>query len=125
MNKQEIEGLKSKVLAKVRADDVNGCWVWVGTTLQSRRKTYDQRCIVPSTRKRLRAPAYPMLKVGGRQVNVRRLVYTLWQVRPLLQGATVRATCGNSLCVNPLHLVRGERRASPGPPRKAAELILG
>lgn len=125
MTKQEIERLKELVLNKVKLDANSGCWVWVSNTHHSYRKTYDQRRIVPSTRRRLRAPAYPMLKVGGKQVNVRRLVYTLWQLRPLLLGATVKATCGNSLCVNPLHLVRGERKASPGPPRKATELMLG
>ncbi len=123
MNKVSDDDLRALVAARVKVE--GGCWLWQGSAAQVRRKGYDRRRVVRGVKLRRAAPAYPLLKTGGKAYNVRRLVYRLWGCKPPLRRATVRATCGNSLCVNPAHLVRGERQASPGPPRRTTELTAG
>lgn len=72
-----------------------GCWTWTGGLAYA-----------PSQRDR----PYGVLCVGGRRWAVRRLVYLLWGLKPALGRRTVGTTCGNSLCVNPAHLVRLDKR---------------
>jgi hypothetical protein len=88
------------VLTKV-GKTLAGCWVWLGPRAYGPRQK--------------RSP-YGYLQVGARRIQVRRLTYVLWGRRPPLRDYVLDSTCGNSLCVNPAHLVRSRRRKGGRPP---------
>ncbi len=56
--------------------------------------------------------SYGVMRVGGKLVLVRRLAYRLAKGEP--GKNVVRATCGDSLCCNPRHLVLSSRKKSSG-----------
>ena len=96
---EKKEKLKDRVLSRVNVHKATKCWVWYGAV------TYNH--LQPNR-------TYGYMMVEGRRVNVRRLTYYLYGKRPALGGYIVTSTCGNSLCVNPDHLERRERKKSTG-----------
>lgn len=97
---KDRESLRQRLLRLIqKGRGRNPCWIWVGAT--SYRKN---------------GPKYGYLVVKGKKMVARRLVYYLWKVLPQPLGDfTVSTSCGNPLCVNPDHLVRGDKLKSPGP----------
>lgn len=83
--------------------NAEGCWEWGGYTNNG-----DPAFAAPAS-----------LKCR----MVRRAVYVAYGRRPrLTEDSGVRSTCGNSLCVNPMHLVRkhskrGRKLGQKGKPK--------
>lgn len=86
LTKEKRAQLKFRILSRVQRLPT-GCWLW-------------------GTRER---GAYPITKVDGRPVLVRRLVYRIFGLKPVLGGHTIRSSCRNPRCVSPDHLVREAR----------------
>jgi hypothetical protein len=55
---------------------------------------------------------YPVMRVDGRVVQVRRWVYELDR-RPLAEGEVVRMQCGERLCVLAAHMLATPRALTP------------
>lgn len=83
LTKEKRTELIAKIESRVTVQR-DGCWAW-----NSKSGLY-----------------YPMMKVDGQPMLIRRLVYRLYK-RIDLGERTVTATCHNPLCVNPDHLVPG------------------
>lgn len=63
------------------------CWFWVGAVFSNKAKNKQ-----------------PCMKLGGRVVPVRRLMYELEVGEIHDAGVRVSVSCGHDLCVNPDHL---------------------
>jgi len=81
---KEIAGLKKRLGERIRK--IDGCWEWVGTTSAS---------------------GYGVLNVNGKRVMARRLSYELHIGS--LGNRIVRSVCNSPGCVNPKHLILGDR----------------
>lgn len=77
------------------------CWIWTGTTKPSRRM----------------APPQPRAQFLNRLINPRQILYGLH--KNILAEDVPRTTthCGNSLCINPLHV------RDNGAPSQAPSLV--
>ena len=87
----------------VRQPWPGGCWIWTGA-----------RMYPPGHSNR----PYGYLWISGRKLTVRRLVYTLAGNSPPLGNSRIGTRCGNSLCLNPDHLVKSFIKSSKGRPPK-------
>lgn len=85
--------VRERIMRKVRIQ-ADGCWTWVGAGAGS---------------------GYGIITVDGKDVNVRREMYRQTHGEP--GERIVRSTCDNMSCVNPAHLVLGDRTKGgcPGP----------
>lgn len=83
----EQQALQQRIIKHI-AVTPTGCWLWTGVLISNR---------------------YPGMRVQRKLVSVRRLVYGLWGLKPLLRDGVVRSVCLNDVCVNPTHLVRSQR----------------
>ena len=100
----DTAGLRRRILKHIRKVR-SGCWLWTGACSYG-RYPHDT--------------PYGYLRVDRKHIQVRRLVYVLFGNQPPLRQYRVESTCGNSLCVNPDHLVRsatGKSRGRPARPR--------
>jgi hypothetical protein len=75
-----------RVMEKIRRGE-DGCWIWEGSTSGGRKP-------------------YGTIMVGGKQRNVRRLLYEILRGAPG-EGKLV-SSCEADGCVNPDHLVKTE-----------------
>ena len=58
--------------------------------------------------------SYGVYFVAGKRLNLRRLAYTWLPDREPLGTYVVQSTCSNRRCLNPEHLVRGDRPKGGG-----------
>lgn len=72
---------------KARCDMSGGCWIWPGA--------------------KVHGTPYVAVVINGRRVNVNAQKHMLaaagWHLPP---GAKVRESCGNPMCINPVHMDR-------------------
>ena len=98
----DTANLRRSILGRIRKTR-SGCWIWTGACSYG-RYPHDT--------------PYGYLRVNRKHIQVRRLVYVLFGNQPPLRQYRVESTCGNSLCVNPEHLVRSATGKSVGRPVK-------
>ena len=106
LSTNDVAKLKRRILSKIKVmlpDAIRcpNCWLWQGATAWTRSQP---------------DKPYGVIVWEGQVCNVRRLAYQYLGVGLPKAGArTVDCLCGNSLCINPDHLIRGKQRKSPGP----------
>ena len=89
---EKLEALKDRILLELLIKKPSGCWEWQGNCAGKDRMRYG------------------FMWLSGRRVNVRRVVYVLWKLKPKLGDYAVASICRNPLCCNPEHLHRSKRR---------------
>jgi hypothetical protein len=77
--------LEQRLLSKIVKRDNSDCWEFQGV---------------------IKAGYGQITEPSGRHHAAHRVAYTLW-VEPIPKGLQIQHLCGNSLCVNPTHLVAG------------------
>lgn len=118
LTEQNASRLRKLLKARTKVSP-SGCWLWTGVTILS---AYKNKYGV----------LWVALVPGGtkKQRGARRLAYLAYRVQPSIGDRAIDVTCGNSLCINPEHLVPSCRRKSHGPSdtvnanRKAANAHL-
>ncbi len=99
MKNLTTDDIKKRILRHVRKDAASDCWLWVGAKTNAPKQP---------------DKPYGYMAIHGKRHTVRRLVYTVYCRKPDLGNKMVLSTCHNSLCVNPEHLIRGDRQKSGG-----------
>jgi len=83
--------LREKIRGRYVEED--GCWVWTGTASGN---------------------GYGVITIRGTRYLVRRLVYALLSRKSNegLEDKIIKSTCDNPACINPAHLVKGDKNKS-------------
>lgn len=90
--KQQLNWQKQDLATRfwAKVDKSGDCWLWTGAILKT---------------------GYGSIRIDHKAIRAHRAAYEL-SVGPIPEGALLRHTCDNPRCVNPAHLLLGDKRSN-------------
>jgi hypothetical protein len=86
-----------------KVDKTGDCWIWTASVLKT---------------------GYGCIRIDKKTVRAHRVAYEL-SVGPIPEGALLRHTCDNPRCVNPHHLLLGDKRSNTQDAMERGQHVLG